>query len=381
MQGDVDARFAAVGDAFRRNFADHGERGAAVALVVDGTSAVDLWDGAADPDTGQPWTRDTLQVVYSATKGVVAACLAMLVDRNALDYDDAVADHWPEFAACGKESITVAQLLSHQAGLSALDEPITLADIADQSTLAARLARQCPLWSPASAHGYHAVTFGFFAGELVRRVTGRSLGAFIEQEIRQPLGLDLYVGTPSSVDARVGRTVQAGLDTALSDPARPIVQAMMDPSSLTSRSMFAVPELGMPGAMNGTAVRRLEVPSVNGVADARSLAHLYGALAGGHADQLFRAETVARATATAVDGDDVVLLERTAFALGFMKPATGFFAVSPDGASFGHPGNGGSTAFADPVAGIGFAYVTSTLMGAQSDRRVATLTEALYNCL
>ena len=375
--GDVDARFGAVAEAFAENFTTRGETGAAVAVYLGGVRVVDLWGGMAAP--GHPWQRDTVVGIFSTTKGLAAMCVTLLADRGLLDYDVPVATYWPEFAQAGKGSVTVAQLMSHQAGLSALDEPITLATVADSDALSRALAEATPLWVPGAGHGYHAVTFGFYAGELVRRVTGVSLGTFFQREIAGPLGAAAYIGTPAGVVPAT--TTQAGFSAAMADPERPIVKAMMTPGSITARSMFAMPELAAPGAMDSDVVRRLEIPSVNGVADARSLARIYAAFAGLDGSALCSPETVRRATATAVSGEDLVLFEHTEYALGFLKPGTSFFTVSRNSEAFGHPGSGGSLAFADPVAGIALAYVTNTLMGSNTDPRSTEVIKSVYACL
>jgi CubicO group peptidase (beta-lactamase class C family) len=360
--------FAAVEDAFRANFTDHGDGGASVAVVLDGRLVVDLWGGT--------WLDDSLGVIYSTSKGLAAACIAVLVDRGALDYGSPVATYWPEFGQAGKMDITVGQLLSHQAGLSALREPITLATVADRSALTAELAAAAPQWEPGAGHGYHAVTFGFYAAELVRRVDGRSIGAFLHEELAGPIGAEAYIGLPTEHAGRVLPLISAGMQSAMTDPDRPIVRAMFDPSSITSRSMFAMPELSAPGTISRPDVLALEMPSMNGVADARSLARIYANLA-----SCCSASTLLDATTTQVEGDDLVLLDHTAFAMGFMKPATSFFSVSPNATAYGHPGNGGSLAFADPDTGLAFAYVTNTQLPAATDQRASSLIDAVYEAL
>ena len=321
---------------------------------------------------GDGWAPDTLCVVYSTTKGVAALVVAMLVGRGALDYDAPIATWWPEFAANGKEHITLAQLLSHQSGLAGLDESLTLADVADREVLAARLAAQAPMWEPGTAHGYHAMTFGFYVGELVRRVDGRTIGQFVREE----LGGDIHIGLPAELRPRLIHLIATPPGAGMTDLDRPIVKAYMDPSSVTFKSMMLVPELA--GDMTAPEVTGLEMASANGVADARSLAAAYdAAISGG----LCPPEVLARATATAVDGEDVVLFERTAFGLGFMKPATGFFRVSRSESAFGHPGNGGSYAFADPHAHVSVAYVTNTLLSAADDQRMAAIRDSLEQVL
>lgn len=374
--GDLDPAFADVREAFAWCFEEHREQGAALAVHADGRLVVDLWGGAADPAAGRDWDRDTMSVVYSTTKGIAALAVAVLVGRGALDYDLPVATWWPEFAANGKERVTLADVLSHQSGLAGLDTPLTLAEIADPEVLAARLAAQAPLWAPGTAHGYHAMTFGFYLGEIVRRVDGRSIGTFIAEELSAPCSARVFVGLPEQERVQLAELLPMAPGSGMTDLQRPIAQAFMDPTSITSKSMMLVPELA--GGMTSPKGTRLEMASANGVADARGLAAIYDAAMRG---QLCPPEVLARAATTVVDGDDVVLFERTAFGLGFMKPATSFFGISPNETAYGHPGSGGSFAFADPEAGITVAYVTNTMLAADGDRRAATVLDAVRAAL
>lgn len=393
VQGFTAPEFDAVAREFRANFAERGEVGAALAVLVRGRPAVDLWGGLADPAAGRPWEHDTLQVVWSATKGLVATCLAMLADRGRLDYASPVCRYWPEFAAAGKQRVTVGQLLSHQAGLPYLDAPIALADVAVPDALSDLLAAQRPHWEPGTAHGYHAVTWGFYAGELLRRIDGRSVGAFLSDEVAGPLGVPAYIGTPREVAAGVAtivplaapeevgaRTGAAGETGAGSAPPA----TAWDPDSDLVRAMFALPELAAPGAAHDPDVLALEIPSGCGVTNARALARVYAALAeGGTLDgvRLLSPDTVKTATTAAVEGQDRILGELTSFALGFMKPATSFFRFSRDPQAFGHPGAGGTLAFADPAAGLSFAYVTNSQSASHTDWRAMSLVEAAYRAL
>src|SRR4051812_12159824 len=207
IHGEVAAGFEPVRQAFAANFSEHGDTGAAVCVYQYGRPVVDLWGGVADPDAGRPWARDTLQLVYSATKGATATAAHLLAQRGALDLDAPVADYWPEFAANGKAEIPVRWLLSHQAGVVALDHPIALADALAWQPMVTALAAQRPLWTPGTAHGYHGRTFGWLVGEVIRRVSGRTPGQFFAEEIAAPLGLDFYIGLPPSARGRVSRMV------------------------------------------------------------------------------------------------------------------------------------------------------------------------------
>ncbi|MEU8132844.1 serine hydrolase domain-containing protein [Streptodolium elevatio] len=375
VQGFAAPEFDAVAREFRANFAVRGEVGAALAVQVRGRPVVDMWGGLAAPAAGRRWEHDTVQVVWSATKGLVATCLAMLADRGRLDYASPVCRYWPEFAAAGKQRVTVGQLLSHQAGLAYLDAPITLADVAVPDALSDLLAAQRPHWEPGTAHGYHAVTWGFYAGELLRRIDGRTVGAFLSDEVAGPLGVPAYIGTPPEVAVGVATIVPS----AAAEPS-----AAWDPDSDLVRAMFALPELAAPGADHDPGVLALEIPSGCGVTNARALSRVYAALAeGGTLDgvRLLSPDTVKTATAAAVEGPDRILGELTSFAQGFMKPATSFFQVSRDPQAFGHPGAGGTLAFADPAAGLSFAYVTNSQSASHTDWRAMSLVAAAYRAL
>ncbi|MEV8517071.1 serine hydrolase domain-containing protein [Dactylosporangium sp. NPDC051484] len=319
-----------------------GEVGAAVCVYHHGRPVVDVWAGLADPDVSRPWRRDTLQVVFSATKGVVAACAHLLVQRGDLDLDAPVARYWPEFGAAGKDRIPVRWVLSHQAGLAALDRPLTLADVAAWNPVTAAVATQAPAWEPGTAHGYHALTYGWIVGELVRRVTSRSIGAFFRQEIADPLGLDIWIGLPGDEQHRVSRIV-----------APPLDRSTVDRSSLMLRAMLPTDE---PLDLNRPDLRAAEIPAVNAVCTARALARFYAALIGsvdGH--RILDPATLAAATTEQAAGADRILRVPIRWALGFGLPTPDLPWFTPT--LFGHAGHGGSLGFADPASGLAFAYV------------------------
>jgi CubicO group peptidase (beta-lactamase class C family) len=374
VDGFVAPGFAPVESVFKENFEIHGEIGAALSVHLHGRPVVDLWGGVADPIANRAWDRDTVQVLWSVSKGLVATCLAMLIDRGRLDPERPVCRYWPEFAAAGKGDVTVRQLLSHQAGLPFLDEPITLGQVALPDALADVLAAQRPRWEPGTAHGYHAVTWGFYVSELVRRVDGRTVGTFLAEEVAGPLDVDAYIGLPCSVAPRLAHLT----------PIAPMPADLFDVGSDLGRAMLAMPELASPGADHDPAVLAWEVPSGLGVANARALSGVYAALAaGGTLDgvRLLSPDTLAAVTSTVVCGPDRILGDRTAFGLGFMKPQTSFFEVSTDTAAFGHPGSGGPLAFADPAAGLAFAYVTNGRSPLHTDVRALGLIDAVHDCL
>ncbi|MET8387607.1 serine hydrolase domain-containing protein [Streptosporangium canum] len=384
--GDTAPGFEGVREAFAANLAGGQEVGAAVGVYLHGRKVVDLWGGIADPETGRRWERDTLQVVFSTTKGVTAACAHLLSQRGELDLDAPVAEYWPEFAANGKDRVPVRWLLTHQAGLPAIDHPITPAEAIAWHPMVTALAAQRPFWEPGTEHGYHAHTYGWLVGEVVRRVTGRSLGTFLAEEIAAPLGLDLWIGLPETERHRVSRIVAAPLDLdalaridldALPGPAREVMGAYADPTSLTRRSMAVVtPPLNHDDPDEQAA----EMPSTNGICTARALARFYAALIGevdGH--RILASDILAAATAEQVSGTDRVLRVPVRIGTGFGLPTPDAFWYSPT--AFGFPGYGGSLGFADPANGLAFGYVMNHIQEGVPDRRAATLLDAVHSAI
>src|SRR3990170_3547428 len=378
-QGVCDSRFAAVRDAFAENFASRGEIGAAVAVVVDCETVVDLWAGHADAARTRPWQRDTIVNVFSATKGVVTVCALRLADQGHLDIDAPVAKYWPEFAQAGKEELPVRYLLSHRAGLPAIKEPLPKGSLVQWDTMTAALASQEPWWEPGTAHGYHVLTFGWLVGEVVRRITGKSLGAYFRDEIAGPLGLDFHIGLAEELDARTAEVVQA---MPRPEEVARFAQLMADPQSMMFKAVFNPPDLAEQGLANTRAWRAAEIPAANGHGNARSLARLYGALArGGELDgaRVLSTDAIEQAIVEQSSGPDAVLGQEYRYGLGFMLtlPEHPF---GPNPRAFGHTGMGGALGFADPDAGVAFAY-TMNQMGTFSgleDPRWPPLVEALY---
>ncbi|MDQ0812924.1 CubicO group peptidase (beta-lactamase class C family) [Streptomyces sp. B3I7] len=385
VRGTVGAGFEAVRDAFARNFEVLGERGAAVAVYRDGRKVVDLWAGVRDVDGGAgdaPWEHGTAQIVRSATKGVAAAVLLMLAERGELDLDAPVGHYWPEFKARGKEQALVRHVLAHRVGVPVLDRPLTPAEALDPGLAAAAVAAQTPAWEPGTDHGYHAQTYSWLTGELVRRVTGgRLLGEWLAAEVAAPLGLDLWVGLPAAEAGRVGRVgplpevapTGSGATPRLR-PRRAVTEAYADPESLTRRAFGAITP--MPDE-NDPAYRAAVLPASNGIATAPSLARFYAALIG-EVDgvRLWRPETMELARAEASAGPDRTLVVGTRFGLGYMLHGPASPLLSP--ASFGHPGRGGALAFADPESGLAFAYVTNGFRGSvTADPRAQALIRAV----
>jgi CubicO group peptidase (beta-lactamase class C family) len=382
IAGDVAPGFEPVREAFAHNFGGHGEVGAAVSVVLSGRVVVDLWGGLADPETGRAWQQGTLALVFSTTKGITAACIAKLEERGRLDVDAPVARYWPEFAANGKAGITLRDVLSHRAGLAEVEGHFTLEEVCAGDAVCAALARQAPQWPPRTQHGYHVRSYGWILGEVVRRVTGRSLGAFLASEMAAPLGVgrDLFVGLPASEDARVARLLPA--PQPASEREREARARFMGPHTRLGRVLAGPSGLFEYGEMwNTRLLRGAEMPSSNGIATARALARFYAALVG-RVDgvRLLAPETVERFRAPQVDGPDAVILVPTRFATGFALPP--MLCPTCPSACFGHPGAGGSLAFADPGAQLGFGYAMNQMqLGLTSDARAASLVRAVYASL
>jgi len=363
IQGVCDARFRGVKEAFAQNFADYGEVGAAVAVMTGGRLVVDLWAGHADTALSRPWQQETIVNVFSTTKGMTAICAHRLADQGLLDIDAPVAKYWPEFAQAGKSEIPVRYLLSHRAGLPAVRQPLLPGSAYDWERMTSALAAEEPWWEPGSKHGYHPLTFGYLVGEVVRRISGKSLGAYFRDEIAGPLGLDFYIGLSGKDDARVAEMLPMPLPEPGEDNL--IAKAFSDPQSMTFKAFANPPDLMVPGTVNSRQWRAAEIPAANGHSDARSLARIYGALAqGGELDgySVLSLEAIDRARVEQSYGDDAVLLGLPSrFGLGFMLDLPEHRIV-PQGDMFGHPGAGGSIGFADPEAGLGFGYVMNKMI-------------------
>jgi CubicO group peptidase (beta-lactamase class C family) len=373
VHGTCAPGFEAVGEAFAKNLADESEVGAACCVYVNGAPVVDVWGGLADRDAGRPWQRDTAAVVFSTTKGVTAALVHRLAQRGVLALDAPVARYWPEFAAKGKGAITISQVLTHRAGVAALDRELTPEQIYAWHPVCDAIAEQEPNWEPGTAHGYHMRTFGWILGEVVRRATGRTLGQTLADEAAVPLGLDLWVGLPEAVEPRVA-TIHAAPEPV--DPAqRALRDRFMGPNTLLGRAARSLP---YGPTWNTRALHAAEMPSSNGVATARALARFYAALIGEvEGVRLLSPAALAAATASQVNGPDRVILMPTHFASGFALPPM-LGPACPDTA-FGHPGAGGSLAFADPASGLAFGYAMNQMqLGLTGDSRSERLVSAAY---
>ena len=359
-------------DVLAANLASGADLGAAVCVFHRGERVVDLAGGWADRGQTVPYERSTLQVVLSTTKGVVATALAMCVQHGLVGYGDRVASVWPEFAAAGKELLEVRDVLSHRAGLEVPEGPMTLAEALDWEAATARLAASAPRRSSSDAHGYHAITFGWLAGEILRRVDGRSIGDFVADEIAGPLGEEFWIGLPERFESRVSPLVAPR--PGATDGVAPLDDV------LTVNGALAVK-----GGFNRRDFRAAQIPGANGVGTARAVAAMYAATigtvdAGGRSVRLLNdpVRTAATQPATHAGARDAVLGARTSFSQGGYMLA-GEAVAYRHGQAFGHPGAGGSVGFADPVSGLAFAYVMNAMGSALLvDPRAEVLVEAAY---
>jgi CubicO group peptidase (beta-lactamase class C family) len=391
ISGTWHPEFKRVRREFIENFRARGEIGASVCVVVEGETVIDLWGGTARPETGAPWERDTVNQQWSATKGVTALCAHILIDRGLLDLHAPVVEYWPEFGQQGKDGVTVAMALSHQAGVPALRQPLPAGAFYDWELMTSRLAAEAPFWEPGTRTGYHALTFGFLVGELVRRVSGRSLGTFFREEVAEPLGLDFWIGLPEDVEPRVAPMIFPPPPA----PGEPLsifyLKALTEPTSIPALSFLNTGGYTTPGASDTRAAHAAEIGASGGIGNARSLAGMYAALADGtrrHA--LVGPDTIARmarvASATSQDATGFI---PTRFTLGYVKsidnrglpPGLQDSAILAEEA-FGHSGFGGGIGFADPVARLGFGYSMNQMgQGTLLNPRGQSLVDAVYQSL
>ncbi|MGV8995387.1 MAG: serine hydrolase domain-containing protein [Parvibaculaceae bacterium] len=372
IHGTCAKGFEAVRETFAAHFVTLGEVGASVCVIRNGEVLVDLWGGFADKAQTKSWTRDTLANVWSTTKGMGALVIGMLVERGLLSYTDKVSKHWPEFAANGKENITIGQMMSHQAGLCGPDVPTTSEDMCNHALMAERLAAQKPLWTPGSKSGYHALTVGILIGEVVARVTGKSIGTWFSENVARPHEVDFFIGLPESEDFRVAEMIAA-------DRSGMPAGSTLNPSQRVALGNPA-PNATVP---NERFWRDAELSSANGQSTASAIARVYGALASdGKIDgkELVKPETIAAMTALQIEGPDEVLGMQSRWSAGYILNVFGMYG--PNDEAFGHSGWGGSFGMADPKTGIAIAY-TMNKMGAElaGDPRANALIAAVYASL
>jgi CubicO group peptidase (beta-lactamase class C family) len=364
IHGTCDARFQRVREVFAQQFSDPQEVGAAVCVTLEGRTVVDLWAGHGDAARTRPWTPDTIVNLFSTTKGMTSLCAHRLVDQGRLDLDAPVARYWPEFAQADKGGIPVRWLLDHSAALPAIEAPLPSAAIYDWDAMTSALAAQAPWWEPGTAHGYHALTFGWLVGEIVRRISGRSLGTYFRDEIAGPLGADFRIGTPEDLDARTAELIPApmpkpgdgdNLLAAILANAKPFaLKAFMNP--------FVLPQ-----AFNARAWRAAEIPAANGHGSARALARIYGAVARGTLDgvTVLSRDAIDDARTIRRDGPDLVIPLPTRYGAGFQvgtdAEPIGPPPVAGRAGAFGHSGAGGSLGFCDPELQLGFGYAMNRM--------------------
>ncbi|GAA1279402.1 serine hydrolase domain-containing protein [Sphaerisporangium rubeum] len=400
VQGYADSRFLRVRDAFEHNFATGEELGAAFAVYLDGEPVVDLWGGVADRHTGRPWQRDTPVLTYSCTKAITATVLLRLAEQGAVDVTAPVAEVWPQFAAAGKSGVTVEHLLTHQAGLPVLEQPVPPEDFGDLPGIAARLAAQPPLWAPGTAHGYHALTYGFLVGEVVRRVAGTSVGELVADEIAGPGGLEIWLGAPDDVVSRAARLSAGdrftrpaaksrvrGGPMAVSedpgpggDPRYAAALAALDTGSLMNRAMGNPNPNLLKGGANHPLVMAAGWPAMGLVTTAPGLAAFYRDLVAG---ELLGLGTLRDAVRRRVRGPDRVLMLDSSFGLGYMRPALTYpVPGAARDTAFGHTGLGGSLGLGDTRHGLGMAYTMNRLSQViTGSMRAYRLVEAVYRSL
>lgn len=379
IQGHVRPGFEHVREVFAANFErddEYRDLGASFAVLKDGETLVDLWAGYRDRERQVPWTQDTLVNVWSTTKGIAAIAVALLVDRGKLRYSDLVSQHWPEFGCNGKEAITVSQALSHQAGLPGFDEPITLEEFLDWDTAVARLAQQTPMWTPGTKNSYHAMTYGFLAGELIRRVSGQRIGAFVSAELARPLNADLFIGLPASEEHRVALTVPSPKELEL--PVDDIPPEAL--ASITNPAME-------PTLPHTRAWRAAEIPAGNGHCSALGLARLYG-MVGNGGSLGGSLEGQALLSDAGFDALNEVQTERVDIQIGIAPYWRNGLSGNPNGMygpgpnAVGHSGWGGSFGCVDRDQRLGMGYVCNQ-MGheALGDPRAVALANAVYHCM
>lgn len=395
VKGFVKPGWEPVADAFVANFAERGEVGASVCVSQNGETKVDLWGGWADRSAERAWERDTIVVVFSCSKGATATMAHILIDRGLLDPAAPVSEYWPEFSRAGKASATVAMMLNHSVGVPGFRDPLPHRSIADWDYMIHRLEEEEPFWEPGIRNGYHALTFGWTVGELIRRISGKSLGTFFADEVAQPLGLDFWFGLPENLEPRVAPIIPAGAEALEGQPGF-IAAATCDPKSPSALTMINSGGFSSFEEIEGKSVfgpnsrwlHASEIGAGGAITNARGLAGLYQPLAALDDSLLSIAQKSNMAKVSMATMKDAVLLLPTRFTLGFMAPMDNrdapvghnFSLLLPEG-TFGHVGAGGSLGFADPALGLSFGYAMNRMgSGILLNQRGQSLVDATYRC-
>ncbi|MCC8432588.1 beta-lactamase family protein [Reyranella aquatilis] len=382
--------FERVAEAFERNLKEKGEIGASVCLTLGGETVIDLWGGVADPKTKAPWTRDTVSIVFSCTKGATALCAHVLASRGQLDLDTPVAELWPEFAQHGKERVTTRMMLDHSSAVPAVRAPVKDDGPYDWAYMTDRLAAEVPFWEPGTRNGYHGFTFGWTVGEMVRRASGKSLGTFFREEIAGPLGLDFWIGLPEAIEPRVAPIVPHVYKAA--DAVTPFMRDLATNKQSVAALFYFNNGAWRSGGANSRAGHAAEIGAANGITNARGLAGMYAPLANGGGDLVDATTLLRMGEVSMATHDDATLRIPTRFALGFMKSMDNrrrslaaklwgedCDSVIMSSAAFGHVGAGGSLGFADPAAGLSFGYTMNRMgPGLLMNERGQSLVDAAY---
>jgi CubicO group peptidase (beta-lactamase class C family) len=381
IHGHCDPRFSSVKEAFANNFRYGGDVGASFAATIDGKFVIDIWAGYADAGRTRPWKRDTLACLYSTTKTMTALCALILVDRGQLDLDAPVARYWPEFAQAGKEDIPVKYLLSHQSGLAGIDEQIPVEALYDWDRIVGLLAAQKPWWVPGTQCGYHALTQGYLVGEVIRRITNKTVGTFFREEIASPLQADCHISLAQEHDSRVAEMIPP----PMWQPGDPRYVSSGSLPEMSQKSMYPLIDQTNPVAVSRSrAWRAAEIPSGNGYGNAHSVARMASVLACGEIDgtRLLTLPTIEKAFQEQCHGTDLILILPIRWALGFALVSKEMpFGPNPRTLCMG--GGGGSAVVIDLDARLSLAYVMNNCIASamEGDDRAASLARALYAAL
>jgi len=392
IHGSVEPGFEKAKEAFINNFRRGEEVGAACAVYHKGKKVVDLWGGYRDKKSKDPWKEDTMVLVFSTTKGISGMAVALAHSKGYFEFDEKVSNYWPEFAQNGKEDITIRQLLSHQAGLCAIDEPMDLTTLGNAKRMGEIIAAQAPLWEPSKKHGYHGITLGWYESELIRQTDPqhRTIGQFFAEEIAKPLGIEFYIGLPDDIpDLRIAN-IHAPLYKLrmifnMKKLPKPFVKAFLKKGTITNRSFSNPKILGEVQGYNKREMRKIELPASNGIGVVRDIAKLYGIFATGGAELGIKTETLDSLKQPAADPEmgrfDEVLQTESRFSLGYLKPFPELQFGTSDNA-FGTPGAGGSFGYADPDTQTGFVYaMNKSGFYLFADPREKSISDAVFECI